>query len=474
MNTRDHYTDELVSAYVDGELTEDERARVERLLSQGGPEQQWLEEIESLRAELQSLPAGRLGAEFTQRTIKAAQDSAINARPSGQSSAPTAAADSRTGWVGWVAGVAGLAATLLLAFSLIDWFQNPDAGPAVAKQPLIGPVEVDRDKVAVNKSAIDGPQQIDDSQREPNQGVAPSRPQSLATTEQPPPNRGDGPATAEPTADQPESGHQRDSLGPSHDPTQVASDDGAAGRADTADVGTVSGDKDSGDENDRQMVGTARPVASGQLLMVFDVTMTPRGREEGRFDRALLDQQIPFDATLTVDEELENTLMRSRFLEPAETAGKPDEFVQLVYVVTRGGKIDEIWQAMRESEQYFSQVKCDLAIMPADQAVFRELRRAADAEWAARDAADQNLIGTDLPANRTRAQQLVLPQTWKGVPAHRLGRMGLMPEWTRQAGGVQLPKPARPMAAPRPALAGQRIGENIVTEALFVITIKQQ
>ncbi len=200
--------------------------------------------------------------------------------------------------------------------------------------------------------------------------------------------------------------------------------------------------------------------------------LTLAGREEGRFDRALVDQQVPFDATLTVDEELEATLMRSRFLQPAkegEATSKDD--VQLIYVVTRGGKIDEIWQAMRENKKHFSQIKCDLAFLPADQEVFRELRRAAEAEWAARDLANQNLAGAEVARDRTRAQRLVLPRSWKGVPAHRLGRLGLMPDWMQdQLDNAHLPKPqVQPVAPPRPA-AGERLGEKIIAEALFVIT----
>ncbi len=126
MNTRDQYTDELVSAYFDGELSGDERARVEQLLAQGGRESDWLEEIESLRQDMQLLPPKRLGSDFTQRTIHAARQSAAEA---GRSTQPLATAlaerDANYGWIGWVSGAAVLAAALLLAVFLMNSSTTP-------------------------------------------------------------------------------------------------------------------------------------------------------------------------------------------------------------------------------------------------------------------------------------------------------------------------------------------------------------
>jgi anti-sigma factor RsiW len=461
MNTRDQYTDELVSAYFDGELSGDERARVEQLLTQGGRESQWLEEIESLRQDLQLLPLRRLGSDFTQRTIKAARQSAADAgRPAPSLAPSTAERDANYRWIGWVSGAAILAATLLLAVFLMNDSTEPNPGSSVTKQEGTAS-ESDAVQSSPEKVTSQTPVQVAESSDPQAESGAPdetAKEGSLAGTREPASKTFDE-ATVPPGETKP--------MKRGADAPRVVEDDATKRGPATPDVGTVAEDRESA----KQPNDAAKP-ASGQLLMVFDVTLTPVGREEGRFDRALVDQQIPFDATLTVDEELEATLLRSRFLQPAkEPAATPNDEVQLIYVVTRGGKIDEIWQSMRESKKHFSQIKCDLAIIPADLDVFRELRRAAEAEWAARDPNDRNLAGAETPGDRIRAQRLVLPRSWKGVPAHRLGRLGLMPDWMREhLDDPRLSKPrVQPVAPPQPA-PGERLGENIIAEALFVIT----
>jgi anti-sigma factor RsiW len=457
MNTRDQYTDELISAYFDGELSGDERARVEQLLTQGGRESQWLEEIESLRQDLQLLPSRRLGSDFTQRTINAARQSAVDAGRPTQPLAPSAAGrDANYGWIAWVSGAAVLAATLLLAVFLMNSSTEPKPGSTVTKQEGTA-VESDDVPPSAGKEASQTPVLVAESSDRPDKSRLPdetAKPGSLAVTKEQRSKTSD-----EPTSDPP---------GPmkrAADSPRLVDNDATTREHSTPDVGTVANDREPG----KQPNAAPKP-ASGQLLMVFDVQLTPLGREEGRFDRALVDQQVPFDATLTVDEELEATLMRSRFLQPAKKqAPPPNDDVQLIYVVTRGGKIDEIWQSMRK--EHFAQIKCDLAIMPADQEVFRELRRTAEAEWAARDLNDRNLVGAERPGDRIRAQRLVLPRSWKGVPAHRLGRLGLMPDWMQeQLDDARLPKPRVQPVAPPPPAAGERFGENIIAEALFVIT----
>ena len=53
--------EELLSAYLDGEVTADERARVERWLAESSELRQLRDELVAMRAEIQSLPRQTLG-----------------------------------------------------------------------------------------------------------------------------------------------------------------------------------------------------------------------------------------------------------------------------------------------------------------------------------------------------------------------------------------------------------------------------
>ena len=65
--------DILISAYLDDELTVDERAHVERLLANSPDARQLLEELRALRGGLQELPQHRLEIDFAQRVLQKAE-----------------------------------------------------------------------------------------------------------------------------------------------------------------------------------------------------------------------------------------------------------------------------------------------------------------------------------------------------------------------------------------------------------------
>ena len=65
--------DELLSAYLDGEVTVDERATVDRWLAESAEHRQTLEELRSLSQSLESLPKLRLEDELYQSVLRAAQ-----------------------------------------------------------------------------------------------------------------------------------------------------------------------------------------------------------------------------------------------------------------------------------------------------------------------------------------------------------------------------------------------------------------
>jgi negative regulator of sigma E activity len=64
---------ELFSAYLDGEVTAAEQARVEQLLASDPAARRLMDSLEALRARLQSLPAEKLGTDLSQRVLRAAE-----------------------------------------------------------------------------------------------------------------------------------------------------------------------------------------------------------------------------------------------------------------------------------------------------------------------------------------------------------------------------------------------------------------
>src|SRR5262245_8256013 len=68
--------DILLSAYLDGELTADERAQVDQLLATRAEARQLVEDLRALRAGLQELPQHKLDPDFAQTVLARAEQAA--------------------------------------------------------------------------------------------------------------------------------------------------------------------------------------------------------------------------------------------------------------------------------------------------------------------------------------------------------------------------------------------------------------
>src|SRR6185436_8839543 len=68
--------DELLSAYLDGELSADERAAVEARLATDPAAQQLLHELRSVSQSVQALPTETLGRDLSQEIIRRAGEAA--------------------------------------------------------------------------------------------------------------------------------------------------------------------------------------------------------------------------------------------------------------------------------------------------------------------------------------------------------------------------------------------------------------
>ena len=78
---KDEFQDELISAYLDDELSSEDRSRVEQRLAGDEELRRMVDELRSLREEIQSLPHHKLEADFAQRVLQSAEREMLARRP---------------------------------------------------------------------------------------------------------------------------------------------------------------------------------------------------------------------------------------------------------------------------------------------------------------------------------------------------------------------------------------------------------
>lgn len=153
--------DELISAYVDDELSAGERERVEQVLSEDPRCRQLVEHLLALRANLQSLPDYQLGPDFSSRVLVQATQSAHPQRdsiadfsvmqrsPEAPAARPTICRRTRN-WRGVVWAAVAVAAALLLMLSVPRGPQEPNVArlPADLNRGLDAPAGGDRERSA--------------------------------------------------------------------------------------------------------------------------------------------------------------------------------------------------------------------------------------------------------------------------------------------------------------------------------------
>lgn len=151
------FSDELLSAYLDGELPAHERSAVEEHLATSPADRELLSELESLRGELQSLPTALASAGFAERVVAAA----VAAKPHAASVVVTPASivanpAKRLRWA-YVAGSAILAVAAGIVLVIGPWRGgNPpvDGGGNVVVAPNLPTLA--EQLVAQLRSAVPG------------------------------------------------------------------------------------------------------------------------------------------------------------------------------------------------------------------------------------------------------------------------------------------------------------------------------
>ena len=484
MNQRDQLTDELLSAFLDGELAGDELSLVERLLEEDPSHQQALDELQSLGVEMQSLPRYELGDDFCRRVLDASRQK--------QPPVPADTAPAHTGkHRDVVAPVAQLQrdgetrmfrggrpliyALLALAAAVMVMLASP------AQKDIDDPAG--QPGVAVpgvkTNGATDDPGSFVSNSQTPADVDAPTTTSPLAPKSHGPKSYGPKRAGSDLAQATP------NSIGDAASPSSVATDSPKTARRESPD-GTGSeaqagsalagsdpkaaglDDPDSGSARRPKpmQVADARPTpdivgvpnvpdaavaAEGliQYLFVINVEPTAEGTKKHVFLNALKGHGIRFETDLKVDDGLERAMLASQMLAPVK-AGQERVKADLFYVVATGSQIDSSVQHLGASG-LVNRMHFDVAMRSVQIDVFRKLRIA--------DARDRK-IKAEVVAQGGRARRLLLNLAALSPAVRQLGGQALL---TSDPGDVKSLLP--------PAIGDEQapLGANDLFEVLFVV-----
>ncbi len=153
---------ELISAYVDGELTAAERQRADTLLAGSAELRQWRDELVALRDDIQSLPRLRLGDDLTEKVLRQAEQTMLlgTHRPTNNSMQADAPQNWHMRWPRgyrpWLWAGAAIAASLLVTF-----FSSEDTKVAFHAPPAVTATQpVSEAAPAVQPSLADEQRQV--------------------------------------------------------------------------------------------------------------------------------------------------------------------------------------------------------------------------------------------------------------------------------------------------------------------------
>lgn len=476
MNQRDDSTYELISAYLDGELSEDERARAEQLLQTSPSHQQMCQEIQSVGRALRALPAYHLDEVVSARVLAATEGRSQAHGRGGDGEGARAVRqphEKQTRWRRWYFGlsvVAGAAAAVLVAFFSGDRpFQ--DAPREVNPKSLVR-----ADRQEKNETPPDGaaglPESHSVSAPAENSQVPAAGEKSLAAPKRLVHESGSEAAAEPGSLDLSDSGSDRGGSEPrpqtKRRATVASTTDSNSSKAGSA----RSGRRQSPPRNSTPKIAWSPGRNSQKLVFVVDVEMTRAGWNEGFFRRVLNQEGVAFATDLSVDSQLKKSLLRSRFFQPGSevdskaSGSARDAPIILVYVAAQAKALDRAWQRMKQDQPHFTKVSLDLALQPAGLSVFGQLRQSGFD--ASADLENQGLRQSGI------ARRLDFPAAWNVAPTPGTGNEAVKPaRETSEAFQPDRPKPeAEEVNSSVAGPFGESdylLGSNVFVEALFVV-----
>lgn len=157
-NSNPPIDDELLSAYLDGELTDPQRAEVERRLQGDASAQRLLDELRTVSGTVQGLPVEQPDADLRARILEEVAHREATLRPHARGESPAGGRHDAYGRRGWFWAATAIAAAVLLSLYL------PRQGDR-ANRPLAG---VDRERSVSDAGATPMNEALADDEGEPD------------------------------------------------------------------------------------------------------------------------------------------------------------------------------------------------------------------------------------------------------------------------------------------------------------------
>ncbi len=341
MNQQDQeYTDELLSAYLDGELPDDECARVEQLLATSDTCRRTLDGMRSVASELKLLPTYRLDEHFPQRILSAARqaESSLRETDVGLPSVDQVGHPSRSSWLrGWptaASAVATIAAVTLIAVFCGVFDSRPSGSHGSGARPL-AKLQPKPSIPQQEEELVDRPGTTPVDDRRAPEAAANRSDDDRRRTKQVAPNV----LSAEEASDDATAGRRSPypsvAAGPVSENTMkvlVPADQRSADAIGDSVLPAASllprpGDRVASSPAAEPANFKTPPNAAAfgtlKMLFVIDVQLTRAGWENGGFEQAMAAHGVTFDANIQARPDLENTLLKSRYFEPLEDRPKP-------------------------------------------------------------------------------------------------------------------------------------------------------
>lgn len=132
-------------------------------------------------------------------------------------------------------------------------------------------------------------------------------------------------------------------------------------------------------------------LTNGKFLFVIEIGVTPEGAEADVVREVLMKNGIVYDGGLDVMPELEQQLLKSRFLNGVvQNEDQPvGGTVDLIYMVASGLQIDQTRLDIHARHNHIARYRFNMALLPKDIGVFDNLHRTVKSQWASAEASPE-------------------------------------------------------------------------------------
>lgn len=225
------------------------------------------------------------------------------------------------------------------------------------------------------------------------------------------------------------------------------------------------------EENDLVGQPDLSVLTNGKFLFVIEVGVTPEGVEAGVIRDVLMKNGIVYDGGLDVMPELEEQLLKSRFLNGVvQNEDQPvGGTVDLIYMVASGLQIDQTRLDIHRRHDHIARYRFNMAFLPKDVGVFENLHRTVKSQWAAIEPApntnDKTAYQQQLKKWKGKASQLMTTFYFLAGQGAAVSKIGIeVPAVSNAPKGANRGNLKSPAPTDKPIL-----GADLICEVLLVV-----